>query len=164
MTPRAALLLLALALAGGSVVLMAQRRALRLEVAALDAARGQVAGAAGDARLAAEVDRIRLALERARSQPARTADAHLALALGDGLLTLERGDIVLRSSTVQADVPRGVHRVERVEAARIVLVGGIIVRSVQGGDSVAARTIRVPAADFAAILPNVKPGQMAYFF
>lgn len=164
MTPRLALILVAVALAGGSVMLVAQRRAVRLEVAALAEARAQVAGAAGDARLAAEVDRIRLALEAARHQSARTADAHLALALGDGVLTLERGEIVLRTATVQADVPRGVRVVERVDPQLITLADGITIRSERDADSLTARTVRVPAADFAAILPNVKPGQMAYFF
>lgn len=145
-------------------MLVAQRRAVRMEVAALSEARSQVAGAAGDARLAAEVDRIRLALERARSQPARTADAHLALALGDGVLTLERGDIVLRTTTVQADVPRGVHRVLSVEPGRIALEGGITLRSATSDAADVARTIRIAAADFAAIHPNLKPGQMAFFF
>lgn len=164
MTPRLALLLVAVVLAGGSVMLAAQRRAVRLEVAALDAARAQAAGAAGDARLSAEVDRIRLALEGARHRSARTADAHLALALGDGVLTLERGEIVLRTASVQGDVPRGVRVVERVAPQVITLAGGITIRSAQDADSLAAGTVRVPAADFAAILPNVKPGQMAYFF
>lgn len=164
MTPRLTLLLVAVALAGGSVMLVAQRRAVRLEVGALGAARAQVAGAAGDARLAAEVDRIRLALEGARLRSARTAEAHLALALGDGVLTLERGEIVLRTATVEANVPRGAWPVERVEAGVITLADGITLRSARDADSLTVRTVRVPAADFAAILPNVKPGQMAYFF
>ena len=164
MTPRNALLIVVALLATGSVMLVAQRRTLRLEVAALTEARSQTAGAAGDARLAAEVDRVRLSLERARSQPARTAEAHLALALGDGVLTLERGDIVLRTTTVDADVPRGIRRIEAVEPGRIVLADGITLRSMRDQDALVAGTIRVPAADFAAIHPNLRPGQMAFFF
>ncbi|MCE9600852.1 MAG: hypothetical protein K8S21_01390 [Gemmatimonadetes bacterium] len=166
MKPFAALIALALALALGSAGLLSYRRAVGAEIASIDAARTAAADLTGDARLIAEIERIRFALEQARSQPAKTAEAHLALALGEGLLTLERGDIVFRTATVQAQVPRGVHLVEKVEDRLITLSGGIRLHPTTGGDSlpVAQGEIRVPRADFLAIRPNLRPGQSAYFF
>lgn len=165
MSPRVALILLTLALGAGSAALFSHRRTVATELALLRTARDSAAAAAEDARLAAEVDRIRVQLERARGLTARTADPHLALSLGDGSLTLERGEIVLRATTVTADVPRGVHAIEAVEDRVITLAGGIrLERDAADTTPTPALTIRVPRADFDAIRPNVRPGLMAYFF
>jgi hypothetical protein len=164
-SPRRAVILLTVGLAAVSVTLFLQRRALTAELAALRSARDSAVVATEDARLAAEVDRIRFQLERARGVSARTADPHLVLSLGDGSLALERGEIVLRAATVTADVPRGVHVIETVEARVIMLAGGIRLER-DPGDSTPTSplSIRVPRADFDAIRPNVRPGLMAYFF
>ena len=166
MSPRLILLGAVGALAVVSAGLLARRRALQEELVALRAASDSAVEAAADARLAAEVDRIRLALEAARGEDAQRAPAHLALVLGEGLLTLERGDIVFRSATVQADVPRGIHAIERIEPRLIALAGGLRLTPATPSDTgaPAAGTIRVPRADFDAIRPNLQPGQMAYFF
>lgn len=165
MNPRVALIALAGALGIGSAALLEHRRSLREQLADMEIARAEAVEETADAVLAAEVDRIRFALEGARSQPARTADAHLALALSDGVLTLERGDIVFRTATVQADVPRGVHVIERVEERLIALVGGITIRpGVADSAAVGSGEIRVPRADFDAIRPNLRPGLSAFFF
>lgn len=166
MNPRLVLVVAAGALALASAGLLTRRRALRDEIEGLRLASDSAVAAAADARLAAEVDRIRLALEAARGEDAQRAPAHLALVLGEGLLTLERGDIVFRSATVVADVPRGIHAVERIEPRLIALAGGIRIVPAAPDDTAApaAGTIRVPRADFDAIRPNLQPGQMAYFF
>lgn len=166
MNPYAALIAFALALAFGSAGLLSYRRAVREEIESIDSARTAAADLTGDARLIAAIERIRFALEQARSQPATTAEAHLALALSEGLLTLERGDIVFRTAAVQAQVPRGVHLVEKVEDRLITLSGGIRLHPTTSGDTaaVAQGEIRVPRADFLAIRPNLRPGQSAYFF
>lgn len=165
MNPRVVLVALAVTLGLASVAQLAQRRALRAEVAALGAAREAATALASDARLIAEVERIRFALEQARSQPAKNADAHLALTLSDGLLTLERGDIVFRTATVQTEVARGVRVVELVEERLVTLSGGIRMLPASADSSaLAPGEIRVPRADFLAIRPNIKPGQRAYFF
>ena len=166
MTPRLALSLAAAVLALAAGLLLQRRVALRTELAALRTAIAQADSGATDAALAAEVDRVRVALEGARGKPAKGADAHLALVIGDGLLTLERGDIVFRSALVSADVPRGVHVIDSVEARRVVFSGGLSMRAATA-DRLAAPepgTIRVPRADFDAIRPNLKPGLAAYFF
>jgi hypothetical protein len=163
--PRTALFVLAAALALVSVVQFGQRRALAADIAALGVARDEAAAHAGDARLITQVERIRFALEQARGQPAKSADAHLALALGDGRLTLERGDIVFRTTTVEAEVPRGVHLIERVEDRVVTLSGGIRLRPVTADSTPLEKgEIRVPREDFLAIRPNLKPGQSAFFF
>lgn len=163
MSPRDALLLAAGVGMVAATLLLGRRTRLGSDLDAVTTARADAAAATGDARLATEIDRIRLALEHSRERSSRDAEAHLALALGDGLLTLERGEIVLRSATVEADVPRGMQPVLRVEARQIVLEGGI--RFVIADTTpLAARTVRLSRADFEAIRPNVKPGQVAYFF
>lgn len=166
MSPRLILVVAVGALAIASAGLLARRRALQDELIVLRASSDSAVEAAADARLAAEVDRIRLALEAARSEDAQRAPAHLALILGEGLLTLERGDIVFRSATVVADVPRGIHAIERIEPRLIALAGGLRITPAAPTDSgpPASGTIRVPRADFDAIRPNLLPGQMAYFF
>lgn len=165
MNPHLVLVVLAVTLGLVSVAQVAQRRALRAEIVAIGAAREAATALVGDARLIAEVERIRFALEQARSMPAKSAEAHLALALGDGLLTLERGDIVFRTATVQAEVARGVHLVEQVEERLVTLSGGVRLLPTSADSSAPAPgEIRVPRADFLAIRPNLKPGQMAYFF
>ena len=167
MSPRVVLVALAILLALVSTSLLERRRNLRDEVDGLTRTRAATAVATGDARLAAEVDRIRLALERARNAPERTAPTHLALSISDGLLSLERGDVVLRSATVAPDVPRGVRVIERVDATAIVLAGGIQLRPATARDDTAkppAGTVRLTRADFEAIRPNVRPGLSAFFF
>ncbi len=166
MNPRIALSVAAVALAAGSALLLAQRRTLQAEIAGMEAASLAADSAAADATLTAEVDRIRLALELARARSARTAEAHLALALGDGHLTLERGEIVLRAATVDADVPRGIHTIGTVGDKVIELSGGIRLVSASDADTTAVPplTIRVSRVDFDAIHPNVRAGLMAYFF
>lgn len=165
MNPRLALVAVAGALGVVSVAQFVQRRALHAEIVTIGAAREAATALAGDARLITEVERVRFALEQARSKPAKSAEAHLALALSDGLLTLERGDIVFRTATVQAEVARGVHRVEQVEERLITLSGGIRLRPAPpDSTALAPGEIRVPTADFLAIRPNLKPGQTAFFF
>lgn len=165
MTPRAFLITVAALGALGVVALLVQRQSLTTEIAALTAASVATVERTVDARLAAEVDRVRLALEQARGRSARSAEAHLALALGDGQLTLERGEIVLRSAIVTAEVPRGIHRIESVAEREIALTDGIRLVPESPRDSVApAGTIRLSRLDFDAIRPNVRVGLMAYFF
>jgi hypothetical protein len=165
-TPRVALIAFACVLGVGSVVLFGHRREVRQEIGTMVAARADAVDGTADAILLAEVDRVRLALEQARGEPARDAEAHLALSLSDGVMTLERGDIVFRTTTVTGEVPRGVHTVEAVEERRIVLSDGIALRPSMAADSSAppSRELRIPSADFHAIRPNLKPGQSAFFF
>lgn len=166
MSPRTALIIVTAACAVGATLLFARRQSLQAELATLTAAHRAADSAVADAKLTAEVDRIRLSLEQARAQPARNADAHLALALGDGHLTLERGEIVLRAATVNADVPRGIHTIANVGDKVIELSGGIRLVPESAADTSVAPplTIRVSRLDFGAIRPNVRVGLMAYFF
>jgi hypothetical protein len=165
MSPRLALILLTVALGAGSAALFSHRQTVAAELALLRTARDSAVVATENARLTAEVDRIRVQLERARALSARTADPHLVLSLGDGSLTLERGEIVLRATTVTADVPRGVRAIETVEDRAITLAGGIrLVREAADTTPSPPSTIRIPRADFDAIRPNVRPGLMAYFY
>lgn len=166
MTPRGILIALAILLAIVSATLVAQRRAMISELDALAEASASAVDATVDAGITLDVDRIRLALERARSVSAKEAATHLALELGDGRLSLERGEIVLRATAVRSAVPRGVHLVEAIEPKRIRLSGGYSLISVAADDTagVVAGTVRVPRADFDAMRPNLAVGMNAFFF
>lgn len=165
MSLRAGLILAALALALASALLLQYRRDLRAEHASLVAARMAADSATVDAGLQAGVDRVRFQLEAARVRSTGgLPEPHLALALTDGRLTLERGDVVLRAADVVADAPAGVHEVLAVTSRGIVLSDSVRIVPVTGpgDDGMAPRTIRVARADFAAILPNVRAGQRAF--
>lgn len=168
MTGRIRLILAAAVLALVSGLLLEYRRDLRAEQALLVAARSAADSAAEDAVLQAEVDRVRVQLERARVRVEGTlADPHLAISLTDGVLTLERADIVLRRAAITADVPIGVHAIVEVGPKAILLADSIRIEpgtDSAGSANVAPRSVRMSRADFAAILPNVRPGLLAFLF
>lgn len=153
-------------LAVGSAVLLQVRRDTREEIEELTLASDTAQVRAGDARLQQEVDRIRLELERARVRATPRTEPHLALAITDGLLTLERGDIVLRS--VQADVTasRGVRTIAEVRAREIVLSDSVRIYAGVAGDTTPPlpRSVRLRASDFLAVVPNIRAGLTVYFF
>lgn len=164
---RRALVVAAVILAIASALLLQARRDTREEIAALTVASDSAQVAAGDARLQQEVDRIRLDLERARVRATTKTEPHLALAITDGQLSLERGDIVLRTIPVEASVPRGVRTIASVGANGIVLSDSIRMRPAASPADTSPPEpgiVRLRAADFAAILPNVKPGLTVYVF
>lgn len=166
MTPRGILIALSLLLAMVSAGLVAQRQSIIGELDVLAEASAAAVDATVDAGITLDVDRIRLALERARSASAKDAVAHLALELGDGRLSLERGEIVLRATAVRSAVPRGVHLVESIEPKLIRLSGGYSLIPVAADDTTdaVAGTVRVPRADFEAMRPNLAVGMNAFFF
>jgi len=166
MTPRGILIALTLLLAMVSAALIDKRSEILEELDLLEEASAKAVDATVNAGITLEIDRIRLALERARSTPSKDATPHLALGLGDGRLSLERGEIVLRATTVRAAVPRGAHTVEAIDAKGIKLSGGFTLLPVAADDSTAAAagTVRVPRADFDAMRPNLAVGATAYFF
>ena len=165
-------------LAAASAVLLQQRHVLLVETTRLQKAHDSLTVAAADARLQQEVDGIRLALERSRQRATGKTEPHLAVAITDGLLTLERGDIVLRSALVTADVTRGVRRIARVDGAGIVLDDSTRIygetAAVPGTPGtpgappvpppVPPNSVRLSRSDFEAVLPNVRPGLTVYFF
>jgi hypothetical protein len=162
-----ALAVAAALLAVGSAALLQIRRDLGDEVAVLAAASDSAQAAASDARLQQEVDRIRFQLEQARVGAGRGTEPHLALAITDGLLTLERGDVQLRAVRADVAVPRGVRTVARVTGDEIVLSDSArIYASAAAGDSSPPRprSVRVRPADFAAVAPNVRAGHLIYVF
>lgn len=166
MNVQRAFVVAAAVLAVGSAALLQVRRDLREEIGVLSLASDTAQVRAGDARLQQEVDRIRLELERARVRATPQTEPHLALAITDGLLTLERGDIVLRS--VQADVTasRGVRTIVEVGAREIVLSDSVRIYVGIAGDTTPPepRSVRLRATDFTAVVPNVRAGHTVYFF
>jgi hypothetical protein len=164
-TPRAALIGLAAALMLAAALLLERRRDVRDAIAALEQDRIALTDSLEMAALTEEVDRVRLALERARAQPERTAEPHLALAIGGSELTLERAGIVLRSAAAAGDVARGVRTVQRIEGDGVELSGGVSLRPVRTpSDSAGAvpGTLWVGRHDFDAIRASLRRGTVAF--
>jgi hypothetical protein len=153
-------------LAAGSAALLQVRRDLRDEISGLRAARDSAQARAGDARLQQTVDRIRLELEGARVRATAGTQPHLALAITDAQLTLERGDIVLRAVPVKATAAPGVRTIARVGEREIVLSDSVRIYAGAAGDTTppGPGSVRLSGADFAAVAPNVRAGLTAYFF
>lgn len=133
--------------------------------------------AIGDRELLAASQRVRLVVERARELPSAKAPLHLAIALTDGQLTLERGDASLASAAVEIGepgwrrvgedsvflkAPRGLHRVSTITAEAITLEGGWQLRGDAGSATIGV--LRLSARDFSAVRPNVTPGIAVYIF
>lgn len=133
--------------------------------------------AIADRELLATSQRIRLSLERARELPSAQAALHLAIALTDGRLTLERGDASLASAavtigepgwrvvgtdSVYVKAPRGMHKVSAISPQQITLEGGWQLRPEGSGGLIGV--IELTARDFAAVRPNVIPGIAVYIF
>jgi hypothetical protein len=164
-TPRVALFGLAAALTLAAALLLERRRDLRDEIGVLERDRSALTDSLETAVLTEEVDRVRLQLERARAQPERTAEPHIAVAIGGSALTLERAGIVLRSAAVAGDVARGVRTVQRIEDDGVELSGGVALRPVRTpSDSAGAvpGTLWVGRHDFDAIRASLRRGTVAY--
>lgn len=162
-----ALVVAATVLAVGSAALLQARRDLRDDIDRLGAAADSARRGADDAMLQQEVDRIRLQLERARVRPSRGTEPHLALAITDGQLTLERGDVLLRTVRADVAVGRGLRTIASVTPDEIVLSDSArIYASAAAGDSSPPRprSVRVRPADFAAVAPNVRAGHRVFVF
>ncbi len=166
MTPRSALWSVAAALTLASAFLLEARRDTRDAIAAQLGDSAQLADSIAAASLTAEVDRVRLSLERARAVPERAAPLHLTLAVGTGTLALERGDVVLRSVAVDGTLPRGVHTVRRVVVDLIELEAGLRLRARGEGwkDDGAPGTLWLSARDFEAISGAVGRGTRCHVY
>jgi len=133
-----------LAAAGG----VAQERVrLMSEVQALGDARTREAVMRAATEEATARERVRLALARARAVPFDSAPPHLALALADGRLTLERGTVVLRTMPLVARGPAGVWTVSASDSTGIRI-----------GDE----PLDLPAADRVALALVLRPGHRVY--
>lgn len=167
MTVRNGFIIAGAVLAVASAILLEQRRSLRADEVTLTAAIAAADSIAIDARLRADVNRVLVQLERSRVRSTPQTEPHLAISLTDSLLTLERGDIVLRTARIVAAVPRGVHAVLEVGPKGILLADSIRIVPDAGGldtTSVPAGTVRLRRADYNAVLPNVRPGLIAYLY
>jgi hypothetical protein len=166
MNLRRALIIAGVLLAAGSAALLQVRRDLRDGIAVLRAAGDSAQVKAGDARLQQDVDRIRLELEGARVRATPRTEPHLALAITDAQLTLERGDIVLRTVPVDVAVSPGVRTIASVGEREIVLSDSVRIYAAVAGDTTppSPGSVRLSAADFAVVAPNVRVGLTAYIY
>lgn len=167
MTPRGALVVLATALTLTAAVLLDRRRDVRDEIGALTAAATALGDSLESARLATEIDRVRLSLERARARPEGVVEPHLAFAVGHHILTLERGGVVLRSAEVSGEVRRGEGAVRRSTERSVELADGTVLRPLRAAvDSAGSGpgTLWLSPRDFEAIRAVIRPGTPAYLY
>ena len=169
----------ALALAGAAA--LAWRTAeYRREVAALRAGMSGIEKVKADLALASDARRLQVMMALALRQARTTGDLHLSVSVDSGVLHLEQKGAILRTALVQVGAdgwqraandsipiasPRGVRRVEEVRGdSVVVLSGGAMLYRGEAGTPVRAGSVRIGAADFKSILPNLRSGLPVYFY
>jgi len=142
-----------------------------------------------DVIVQSEQDKLRMALELAKHQARWDPQLHLSIAVDSGRMYLERNGALLRemhADIAPAPVPPGVTPVsvkrdssgaeirprgERTIAEvrsdsglALVLTGGARIYGSGDSSAVTPGDVRVSPADLKAILPNVAPGMVVYFY
>ncbi len=152
----------------------------RREVGALRAGMSGNEQVKADLALASDAKRLQVMMALAVRQARTTGDLYLAVSVDSGVLHLEQHGAVLRTApvTVGADgwqravgdsipiaSPRGVRRVEELRGdSVVVLTGGASLYRGDGAQPARAGSVRIGAADFKSILPNLKAGLPVYFY
>ena len=163
MNYRALLFIAAAMFAAISAIMLQARRDVKSEIGVLTTASDSARVAARDAELLEEIGHIRLQMERARAIPSAKAELHLALAITDQRLMLERGDAVLREVPVESEIARGVRTIVSVGARAVLLSDSVVIRPSTSADTAPIpRSVRLRPADYAAVLPNLKVGNTVY--
>lgn len=155
------------------------RETARLRLAMTTSERERV-----DAALAADSNRLAAVVELARRDARGDERLHLSVAVDSGRMHLEQQGAILRTMSVEIGparwihraatsdsvlltAPRGARTIERVFGdSALALNGGGMIYARSAHDSAAALpgTVRVAAADFHVLLPNLKFGQRVYFY
>ena len=137
-----------------------------------------------DAALTADSNRVAAIVELARRDARGDERLHLSVALDSGRMHLEQQGAILRTMTVEIGpdrwehlsaasdsvlltAPRGARTIERlIGDSAVALSGGGLIYARTAGDHAAAipGTVRVAAADFRVLVPNLKLGQRVYFY
>lgn len=137
-----------------------------------------------DVALAADSNRVAAIVELARRDARGDERLHLSVALDSGRMHLEQQGAILRTMTVEIGsdrwehratapdsvlltAPRGARTIERlIGDSAVALSGGGLIYARTAADHAAANpgTVRVSAADFRVLVPNLKLGQRVYFY
>jgi hypothetical protein len=165
--------------------LILKRRSYEAEVSRLRANMTQQEKERTDAIVAAEENKLRLALALARRQAKLEKTLHLSVAVDSGKIYLEREGAVLREmaaafgpdgkvsngvDSIPIAVPRGERSVTRVDENGITLDGGTVIIAsdaqsvVQDPGALPPGSVRISRNDLKAIMPNLSPGMRVYFY
>ena len=162
-----------------------ERRSYEAEVVRLRANMTQQERDKTDAIVAAEENKLRIAVELARRQAKLEKSLHLSIAVDSGKMYLEREGAVLRemaavlgpegkvgtvADSIPIVVPLGQRSITKVDAGGITLDGGTVITPsdapslVQDSASLAPGSVRISRADLKAIIPNLHVGMRVYFY
>ena len=163
--------------------LIYKHRAYESEVARLRSSMSEQERARTDAIVAAEQNKVRIAIELARRQAKLEKRLHLSVALDSGKIYLERDGAVLREmaaafgpetkvgpDSIPVVIPRGETSVARATADGITLEGGTVIEPsdapslAQDTSPMKAGSVRIRRTDLKAILPNLSAGMRVYFY
>ena len=183
--PRTVRLLWGAALLVGvaDVVLLEQRRRLAAETAEWRGKMNATARERVDAALALEANREQVVIEMARRGARDDERLHLAVSIDSARLHLAQQGAVLRTSTIEIGrdawlrtgprdslhivAPRGTRTIERVIGdTAFAINGGTLVYARGSNDTspVLTGSVRLEAAEFKVLAPNLRVGQRVYFY
>lgn len=138
-----------------------------------------------DAIVAAEQNKMRIALQLARRQAKLEKTLHLSVAVDSGKIYLEREGAVLRemaaafgpeamvgngADSIPVVVPRGERSVAKVSDSGITLDGGTVIMAsdaptlAQDTTAIPPGAVRIRRTDLKAIMPNLSTGMRVFFF
>ena len=138
-----------------------------------------------DAIVAAEDNKVKLALALARRQAKLEKKLHLSVAVDSGKMYLEREGAVLRemaavigpegvvsngADSIPIAVPRGERSVTAIDDKGITLDGGTVILAsdvaspAQDSSALPPGSVRITRNDLKAIMPNLSAGMRVYFY
>jgi hypothetical protein len=157
-----------------------RRSAYAQEIEQLRGQMSQAERAKTDMIIKSEEDQLQMAVELARRQVRWDPQLHLSIAVDSGRMYLARHGAVLRTMQVSigpeilpgADTPvstrlrgeRTIEEVIREDGTQFVLTGGVRIYAGSDTTQVAPGAVRMSPADMKAILGNISPGMVVYFY
>ena len=165
--------------------LILKRRAYEAEVARLRANMTEQEKSKTDAIVAAEQNKLQIALALARRQAKLEKNLHLSVAVDSGKIYLEREGAVLRefpaafgpegmvsngADSIPVVVPRGERSIAKIDSNGITLDGGTVIMPTDASslaqDTTALKpgSVRISRTDLKAIMPNLSLGMNVYFY
>lgn len=165
--------------------LIMKRRNYEAEVARLRSGMTEQEKNRIDAIIAAEHNKMRIAIALARRQAKLEKKLHLSVAVDSGRIYLERDGAVLRemaaafgpeamvsngADSIPVVVPRGERSVAKLDDSGITLDGGTVITPsdapslAQDSSAIAPGSVRIRRTDLKAIMPNLSLGMRVYFY
>ncbi len=165
--------------------LILKRRSYEAEVTRLRSGMSDQEKARTDAIVAAEENKLKIALALARRQAKLEKALHLSVAVDSGKIYLEREGAVLRemaasfgpegmvsngTDSIPMVIPRGQRSVAKFDAGGITLDGGTLIAPsdaaspAQDLSAMPPGSVRISRNDLKAIMPNLSLGMSVYFY